>query len=106
MLDALRQKLRELDADYVPCVFDFDVPKGRRLGESVLSLAGLSRFVIADLTDPSACRAGEIIKEYRSVLVRPVLLDGRKPYALFEDHVGMNVLDIAYYTDVDDHGQA
>jgi hypothetical protein len=105
VLEALRSRLFELDRGYMPCVFDFEVPKGRRLGESALLLAGLSRFVIADLTDPSSVPAEleKMITQFPSVPVQPILLRGRKPYPLFEDHMGKpNVLEIVYYKDQSD----
>ena len=38
--------------NYLPIVFDFEKPMNRDFTETVLTLAGLARFVIADLTDP------------------------------------------------------
>src|SRR5579884_31661 len=51
VLDALRDKLRE--HNYSPVVFDFDPPESQDLTETVSILARLSRFIIADITDPS-----------------------------------------------------
>lgn len=50
VLDALRGALRE--RNYAPILFDFDQPTTRNLRETVSALAYLSRFIIADLTDP------------------------------------------------------
>ena len=105
VLDALRKALKSRPEKYRPTVFDFEVPKGRRLGESVLTMAGLSRFVIADLTDPASIPAEleKIVLQCRSVPVQPLLVRGRKPYAVFEDLADLpNVLDIVYYDDIDD----
>jgi hypothetical protein len=105
VLDALRSALKDSAAGYRPTVYDFDVPAGRRLGESVLAMAGLSRFVIADLTEPSSIPAEleKIVLQCRSVPVQPILLRGKRPYALFEDLADMpNVLDIVYYDDQKD----
>jgi uncharacterized protein YjbI with pentapeptide repeats len=51
---AVLRKVKErlLQLAYVPVIFDFDVPENRDVIESVLGLAYLSHFVIADLTDP------------------------------------------------------
>ncbi len=44
-----------------------------------------------------------VVKEYPSVPVQPILLEGKRPYALFEDHVGKpNVLNLVRYRDLDD----
>ena len=52
VLDALRNELRK--RDYLPILFDFDVPATRDITETVTLLARMSRFIIADLTDPSS----------------------------------------------------
>jgi hypothetical protein len=52
LLDAIRNKLRELG--YVSVMFDFDRPEQRDFTETIMTLAGLSRFVIADITNPKS----------------------------------------------------
>ena len=39
---------------YLPIIFDFERPTDRDLTETVKILAGLSRFVIADVTNTSS----------------------------------------------------
>jgi hypothetical protein len=68
-------------------------------------MAGLSRFVIADLTDPASVPAEleKIVLQCRSVPVQPILLRGKRPYPLFEDLAELpNVLEIVYYNDSHD----
>jgi len=50
--------------------------------ETVKVLAGLSRFVIADITDATEVRAElqNIIKEFTSLPVQPILLHGQPEY--------------------------
>jgi hypothetical protein len=48
VLDALRKR------DFVPMIFDFDKPRERDLTETVKTLAGLCRFIIADITAPKS----------------------------------------------------
>jgi uncharacterized protein YjbI with pentapeptide repeats len=52
VLDGLREKLREYDL--LPMVFDFDRPTDKDYTETVQTLAGMSMFVIADLTNPKS----------------------------------------------------
>jgi uncharacterized protein YjbI with pentapeptide repeats len=91
VLDALRAALREHPNQYVPVLFDFDLPAGRHILETVGLLAGLARFVIADITDPSMIRVElrEIAPRLPSVPIQPLLLDSAAPMAefpLYEDY--------------------
>ncbi len=52
VLDGLREKLRNFDL--LPIVFDFDRPTDKDYTETVQTLAGMSMFVIADLTNPKS----------------------------------------------------
>lgn len=59
VLDALADALRSYrdeqgEALYIPVMFDFDQDTGRDLLETVQVIAGMSRFIIADITDPKA----------------------------------------------------
>src|SRR4029077_11573047 len=49
VLDAIREELRK--HDYIPVLFDFDKPATKDLHETITTLARMSRFVIADITD-------------------------------------------------------
>jgi hypothetical protein len=52
VLDGLREKLRNFDL--LPILFDFDRPTDKDYTETVQTLAGMSMFVIADLTNPKS----------------------------------------------------
>lgn len=52
VLDGLREKLREFNL--LPIVFDFDRPTDKDYTETVQTLAGMSLFVIADITSPKS----------------------------------------------------
>jgi uncharacterized protein YjbI with pentapeptide repeats len=52
VLDGLREKLRAFDL--VPIVFDFDAPQDKDYTETVQTLAGMSMFVIVDVTNPKS----------------------------------------------------
>ena len=60
VLDALREEFRR--RDYLPILFDFDKPASKDLTGTVLTLAHMARFIIADLTDPS-CSPYEVAKK-------------------------------------------
>lgn len=52
ILDAIREKLRQ--HDFVPMMFDFEKVESRDYTETVKILAGMSRFVIVDVTHQSS----------------------------------------------------
>ncbi|MEA5464936.1 hypothetical protein [Leptothoe sp. PORK10 BA2] len=52
MLDAIRNKLREFG--FVPILFDFEKPTQRDFTETIKTLAGLSKFIIASLIQSPA----------------------------------------------------
>jgi len=52
VLDALRDELRK--QNYTPVLFDFEKPSSRNITETVRTLAHFSRFILADITDPSS----------------------------------------------------
>jgi uncharacterized protein YjbI with pentapeptide repeats len=83
VLDALRNELRK--HDYLPILFDFDKPASKDLTGTVLALAHMARFIIADLTDPS-CIPYEVSKVADAfVPIQPILLSGKSEFAMFVD---------------------
>jgi uncharacterized protein YjbI with pentapeptide repeats len=85
ILDALRDELRK--QNYVPILFDFDKPTTRDLTETIVTLAHLSRFIIADITDPSSIpKELEAIVPTLAVPVQPLLAIGTHSYAMFVDN--------------------
>jgi uncharacterized protein YjbI with pentapeptide repeats len=83
-LEVVREKLREVG--YLPIIFDFEKPLSRDLTETIQTLASLSRFVIADLTDAKSIpqELALIIPNLPSVVIQPIYLKSHLVYAMFE----------------------
>jgi len=99
VLDALRDSLRS--AGFVPMMFDFERPTQRDFTETIKTLAGLSRFIIADITNPrsSPLELQATMPEYMIPFV-PIIADGEEPFAMFRDlkqKYGEWVLDLLKY---------
>lgn len=75
VLDLIRRVLSTAPHQYVPILFDFDRPKDRTMVESVLRFAAVSRFVIADLSDPKWVLAElqQVVPAFRSLPVVPII---------------------------------
>ena len=102
ILDAIRERLR--DFDLVPMVFDWEKPTNRDLTETVLLLASMSKFVVADVTDAKSIpqELSHIVPQLPSVPIRPIILKGEREYAMFEHWTRYpTMLDIYEYRDKD-----
>jgi len=88
VLDALRNQLRQLG--YIAVLFDFDKPAGRDVTETVALLAHMSRFVLADITDPRSIpqELQRIAPSLPSVPIQPLILEGSAVYSMFADFGG------------------
>jgi hypothetical protein len=102
VLDAIREELRK--RDYLPVLFDFDKPATRDITETVRTLAHLSRFIIADLTDPSSIpQELQAVVPDLAVAVQPVLEIGKREHSMFVDFRKYPwVLPIHHYKDTND----
>jgi hypothetical protein len=84
VLDALRDELRK--QNYSPVLFDFEKPSSRNFTETVRTLAHLSRFIIADLTNPSSIpQELYAIIPTLAVPVQPLLQSSNREYSMFLD---------------------
>jgi len=97
VLEIVRDALRS--RGFVPILFDFDRPGSRDFTETVVTLAHLARFIVADLTDPASIpKELEAIVPRLAVPVLPLIEQGSRPYAMFSDYWKYNwVLGIVEY---------
>jgi hypothetical protein len=84
VLERLRTELRI--RGFLPIVFNFDKPEVKDFTETVRLLAGLSHFVIADITNPSSTPL-ELQATVPDCMVPfvPILEKGEDPFAMFRD---------------------
>jgi len=84
ILDAIRDKLREFD--FVPIMFDFEKVSSRDFTETIKILAGLSRFVIADITNPKSApfELQATVPDYKIPFLT-IIQKGEMPFSMFSD---------------------
>jgi hypothetical protein len=84
VLERLRDELRK--RGYLPIVFNFDKPETKDFTETVRLLAGLSKFVIADLTSPKSApyELGAIVSQ-TIIPFQPIIAAGETPFAMLRD---------------------
>jgi uncharacterized protein YjbI with pentapeptide repeats len=82
VLDAVRNALRS--RGFLPIVFDFERPKDRDFTETIMTLAGMCCFVIADITNPKSAplELQAAVPDYMIPFVR-ILQDGEPAFSMF-----------------------
>jgi len=103
ILDEIRAELRS--QNYIPILFDFQKPENRDVIETVTTLAGMARFVIADITDAKTViqELDQIVPILPSVPIQPILLSSSNPVWAGYHHLkrkSPNLLEIFHYNDV------
>jgi uncharacterized protein YjbI with pentapeptide repeats len=83
VLQTIAAKLRE--EKYLPIIFDFERPQDRNYTETVKTLAGLARFVIADLSGPSVPQELYATVPHFKIPFVPIIEASRKPFAMAVD---------------------
>jgi uncharacterized protein YjbI with pentapeptide repeats len=104
VLERLRGAFRQ--RGYVPMVFDFDKPETKNFTETVRLLAGLSKFVIADLSTPKSApyELGAIVSQ-TMIPFQPIIAAGETPFAMLQDlwiNYPDRVFELIEYPSVDE----
>ncbi len=86
ILDLLKLELQK--KDYISILFDFEKPSNKDLTETVSTLAHLSRFVIADITDVRSVshELQAIVPNLPSVIFQPLIHVSDSAYSML-DHL-------------------
>ncbi len=84
VLDAMADQLRSYNL--LPIIFDFERAESRDFTETIKTLAGMSRFVIADITNPKSAplELEAIMPDYQIPFV-PIIKEGEEPFSMFRD---------------------
>jgi hypothetical protein len=85
ILDALANEVRK--HKLLPIVFDFERATTRDFTETIKVLAGLSAFVIADITDPKSVRYEERVKAGKATINGFSIADRKKNLQLAKEIV-------------------
>lgn len=85
VLERIKTHLARHPNHYIPELFTFSKPDGRDLVESIIGFAALSRFVIADLSEPKSVQSEleAIVPHFQSIPVVPLISRTGKEYATF-----------------------
>ncbi|GAA4461794.1 pentapeptide repeat-containing protein [Nibrella saemangeumensis] len=85
VLDAIREELRK--QNLTPILFDFNKPASKDLTGTVETLARLSKFIIADVTNPMSIQheLAYITKELTTTPILPIKLKGSKTYTMLKN---------------------
>ncbi|MES1928705.1 pentapeptide repeat-containing protein [Salinisphaera dokdonensis CL-ES53] len=71
---------------FLPVLFDFEGPESRDLTETIMTLASMSRFVVADISGAKSVpqELAAIVPHLPSLPVQPIIQDGERGYGMFE----------------------
>lgn len=84
VLDEIKDKLQE--KGYLPVLFDFDGPQNRDVTETVITLASLAKFVVADISSPKSIpqELMSIVPNFPSLPIQPIIEKTQVEYGMFE----------------------
>ena len=80
VLDLIRLEL--FNQNYAAIIFDFENTENQTLLETIMTLAGMVRFIIADVTSATMVREEirSIVEKYPSKPIQPILLETEEEY--------------------------
>lgn len=86
VLTAIKKQLAAHPNGYLPELFTYGRPLSRDLVETILGSAALSRFIIADLSEPRSLpqELQAIVPNLQSVPVVPIINEGGREFATFD----------------------
>jgi hypothetical protein len=106
VLQAIKAHLQNHPNRYLPELFTYDKPESRDLVEAIIGFAALSRFVIADLSEPKSVQQEleAIAPHFQSVPIVTLINAGGKEFATFQSiQRRVNVVKPTIrYRDIDD----
>lgn len=84
VLNAIADELRK--NNLLPIIFNFDKPTQRDFSETIMTLAGMCKFVIVDITNPksSPLELQLTVPNYMIPFI-PIIEEGEKPFSMFQD---------------------
>ena len=84
VLDAIAEQLRQ--RGFLPIMFDFEKSTERDFTETIKVLAGLSLFVVVDITNPKSAplELQATVPDYMIPFV-PIIQKGENPFSMFKD---------------------
>lgn len=103
VLEAIKREIRK--SNYLPIIFDFQGPSSRDITETIMILANMARFVIADITDARSIsqELQATVPNLPSVPIQPLLEYGKDEYGMFEHFKNYPwILPIHSYKDIKD----
>lgn len=85
VLESIKAHLKAHPNKYIPELFTFEKPGSATLTEAIIGFAALSRFIIADLSEPRSVQAElqAIVPNFQSIPVVALINRTGKEYALF-----------------------
>lgn len=104
VLDIIKEELQ--NRGYLPVLFDFEGPNSRNVTETIITLASLAKFVVADISSPKSIpqELTSIIPQFPSLPVQPIIEKTQREYGMFEHFKAFPwVLDQISYDEDDIH---